>query len=131
MQPGSTVEIPPREGINNYLGLYGNGTAVKIAVDSISIRSNGDHVVLIVAREGAAVGFPGLQRQLDPATEYGISDAQITTFLDEARVLNRTGAAYSRTIGPGLRLGVPVTVHVSCDESATCQVEYRIDVSAH
>jgi hypothetical protein len=125
-----TVSIGPREGVDEYFGLYGNGTPVQLPVESIQVVTKSgllDHVEAIVESHGY---FADVREALEGARAYGIDDEQIESFIQTATKLNRAGTAFSKTVGPGDALGPPITVKIECEVSSDCRVSYVVDTRA-
>lgn len=118
-----TLVIGPRDGVSYYLGLYGNDTPVKLAVDSIDITTDAGILTTVTAHVVPSGGFADVEAALGQATAYGLADADVTAFTDDARVQNRAGKPYSRSI-TGTALGVPIDVKVQCASATECSVDY-------
>jgi hypothetical protein len=123
-----TTSVGPREGIFNYLGLYGNDTPVLLPVESVQVVSEDGRVTRISALAISQANFGDVRTTLAAASAYGLDQGQIEAFLAEAPGLNRAGESYNRKIGPGLALGVPISVTISCTESVSCTINYVVDL---
>lgn len=126
----SSLQFGPRQGVSYYLGLYGADGPIRSDIDSVALRTEGGYLTRITVNAAPAVSFGALEGAMAQATAYGISEADIATVLDEGRVLNREGKGYSREIGPGTTLGVPVTAKVSCDTKQSCSLQYVAEIPA-
>ena len=123
-----TLTFGPRVGVDFFLGVYGNDTPVKVAVDSIDIKTNAGVLTSITAKALVSGGFAEAQDALGEAAAYGLGDAEVQAFLDDARVLNRRGEAYERTL-TGDAVGRPVDVVIACSADQICVVDYVVRVS--
>jgi hypothetical protein len=125
-----TTTIGSRELIYNYLGLYGNDTAIKLPIDSLKITTAAGRVKTIDALVVDG-GFNDVRAGLEAAGAYGLDSTATDAFIAQALQNNRAGDPYQRTLGPGTALGVPISVTVKCATSNSCVEHYLVKLGSN
>lgn len=120
----AVTTVGPFESLPSTLQIMGNGSGVSTDVSSVRIVTEAGAVTQIRSTVSSVSGFGEVSARLAVTSAFGIGDAAISSFLDAAREHDRDGAHYSRTLGPGLALGVPVTVRVACASASECSITY-------
>jgi hypothetical protein len=125
-----TTTIGSRDLIYNYLGLYGNDTAIKLPIDSLEITTAGGSVTTIDALVVNG-GFNDVRAGLEAAAAYGLDSTATDAFIAQALQDNRAGNRYQRTLGPGTALGAPISVSVTCEAANSCVEHYLVKPSSN
>ncbi len=125
----AVTTVGPFESLPLTLEFSGKGASVDTAVTSVRIVTASGSVTRISSTAQTIGGFRGLSVGLAAASGFGVDESAISAFLDLARSRNRSGQPYSRTLGPGLAVGVPVSVRVACASAGSCTIGYTASLA--